>query len=62
MPERETCKVIVMDFSYTYRKIAHDYFPKDNVVADRIQIVRLVNLQFLKNWGQFDEVGRRGLD
>lgn len=59
MPDRNNCKVIVMDLSETYRKIAHDYFPKAMVVADRFHVVRLINHHFLKTWSLLDEVGRK---
>ncbi len=59
LPDRGNCKVIVMDLSETYRKIARDYFPKAMVVADRFHVVRLVNQHFLKTWSQVDEVGRK---
>ncbi len=59
MPDRKNCKVIVMDLSETYRKIARDYFPTAMVVADRFHVVRLVNHHFLKTWQQLDEVGRK---
>lgn len=59
LPQRENCKVIVMDLSETYRKIARDYFPRAMVVADRFHVVRLVNHHFLKTWAQLDDVGRK---
>jgi transposase len=59
MPDRKNCKVIVMDLSETYRKIAPDYFPKAMVVADRFHVVRLVNHHFLKTWSELDVVGRK---
>ena len=59
MPDRSNCKVIVMDLSDTYRKIARDYFPRAMVVADRFHVVRLVNHHFLKTWSLLDEVGRK---
>ena len=59
MPDRNNCKVIVMDLSETYRKIAQDYFPKAMIVADRFHVVRLINQHFLKTWGQLDELGRK---
>jgi len=59
LPDRNNCKVIVMDLSETYRKIALDYFPKAMVVADRFHVVRLVNHHFLKTWSELDEVGRK---
>jgi transposase len=59
LPDKKNCKVIVMDLSETYRKIARDYFPKAMVVADRFHVVRLVNHHFLKAWSELDEVGRK---
>ena len=59
MPDRKNCKVVVMDLSETYRKIAEDYFPQAMIVADRFHVVRLINQHFLKTWGQLDEVGRK---
>jgi len=59
LPDRNNCKVIVMDLSETYRKIARDYFPKAIVVADRFHVVRLVNHHFLKTWSELDDVGRK---
>lgn len=59
MPDRNNCKVIVMDLSETYRSIAKNYFPKAMIVADRFHVVRLVNQHFLKTWAQLDEVGRK---
>lgn len=59
MPDRSNCRVIVMDLSEVYRKMARDYFTKALVVADRFHVVRLVNHHFLKTWSQLDEVGRK---
>lgn len=59
MPDKENCRVIVMDLSETYRSIARNYFPKAMIVADRFHVARLVNHHFLKTWGQIDEVGRK---
>lgn len=59
LPDRNNCKVIVMDLSETYRKIARDYFPRAMVVADRFHVVRLINHHFLKTWSQLDAVGRK---
>ena len=56
MPDRSNCKVIVMDLSDTYRKIARDYFPKAMIVADRFPVVRLVNHHFLKTWSLLNEI------
>jgi len=59
LPDRNNCKVIVMDLSETYRSIAKKYFPKAMIVADRFHVVRLVNHHFLKVWSQLDNVGRK---
>jgi transposase len=59
LPGRGNCKVIVMDLSETYKKIAREYFPKAMIVADRFHVVRLINHHFLKTWSQLDEVGRK---
>jgi transposase len=59
LPGKDNCKVIVMDLSETYRKIARDYFPRAMVVADRFHVVRLINHHFLKTWSQLDDVGRK---
>lgn len=59
LPGKENCKVIVMDLSETYRKIARNYFPKAMIVADRFHVVRLINHHFLKAWSQLDESGRK---
>jgi transposase len=59
LPDRSNCRVVVMDLSETYRKIARDYFPKAMIVADRFHVVRLINHHFLKAWSQLDEVGRK---
>jgi len=59
LPDRDNCKVVVMDLSETYRSIDNNYFPKAMVVADRFHVVRLVNHHFLKTWSQLDEVGRK---
>ena len=59
LPDRSNCKVIVMDLSETYRKIAKDYFPKAMIVADRFHVLRLVNHHFLKTWSQLNPVGRK---
>jgi transposase len=59
LPDRNNCKVVVMDLSETYRNIARQYFPQAMIVADRFHVVRLVNHHFLKTWSQLDEVGRK---
>ena len=59
LPGRENVRVIVMDLSETYRRIAQQYFPNAMIVADRFHVVRLVNQHFLKLWQQHDSEGRR---
>ena len=59
LPGREQVRVIVMDLSETYRRIAQQYFPNAMIVADRFHVVRLVNQHFLKLWQQHDPEGRR---
>src|SRR5690606_6212867 len=59
LPGKENVRVIVMDLSETYRRIARAYFPNALIVADRFHVVRLVNQHFLKLWQQYDPEGRR---
>lgn len=59
MPNKNNCKVVVMDLSETYRNVVKNYFPKALIIADRFHVVRLVNHHFLKTWSQLDEVGRK---
>src|SRR5690606_19520804 len=63
LPGREKVRVVVMDLSETYRRIARQYFPNAIIVADRFHVVRLVNQHFLKIWKEHDALGRvnRGL-
>ena len=56
---REKVRVIVMDLSETYRRIAREYFPNALIVADRFHVVRLVNQHFMEFWKQIDPVGRK---
>ena len=59
LPGKENVRVIVMDLSETYRRIAREYFPNAQIVADRFHVVRLVNQHFLKLWQQYDPEGRK---
>jgi transposase len=43
LPGKEAVKVICMDLSTTYRRIAKHYFPNAKVVADRFHVIRLIN-------------------
>jgi len=59
LPGKENVRIIVMDLSETYRRIAQQYFPNALIVADRFHVVRLVNQHFMKLWQQLDPDGRR---
>jgi len=48
LPGKEHVRVIVMDLSETYRRIAQQYFPNAMIVADRFHVIRLVNQHLLK--------------
>jgi len=56
---RNKVKVVVMDMSDTYRRIARRYFPNAVIVADRFHVVRLINHHFLKVWKEHDPDGRK---
>lgn len=56
---RGNVRLIVMDLSETYRRIARKYFPNAVIVADRFHVIRLVNQHFLKLWQDYDPDGRR---
>ena len=56
---RNKVKVVVMDMSETYRRIAQRYFPNATIVADRFHVVRLINHHFLKIWKDHDAEGRK---
>lgn len=59
LPGREKVRIIVMDMSDTYRRIARRYFPNARIVSDRFHVVRLVNQHFLALWKVHDEEGRK---
>lgn len=59
LPGKENVRVIVMDLSETYRRIARQYFPNAMIVADRFHVVRLVNQHFMRLWQQYDPEGRK---
>ena len=59
IPGRERAQVVVMDLSETYRSISKKYFPNALIVADRFHVIRQVNHQFIKTWGDLDERGRK---
>ena len=59
LPGREKVAVVVMDLSETYRRIVQKYFPNAKIVADRFHVIRWVNHQFQKTWGDFDPEARK---
>jgi transposase len=44
---------------FPYRSLAKKHFPNALIVADRFHVIRLVNQQFVKTWGELDEKGRK---
>jgi len=56
---KDNVRLIVMDLSETYRKIARQYFPRAKIIADRFHVVRLVNQHFLKAWQDVHPEGRK---
>lgn len=56
---KDKVRVVVMDLSETYRAIAKKHFTNALIVADRFHVIRLVNQQFIKTWGELDETGRK---
>lgn len=56
---RDNVRVVLMDLSESYRSISKKYFPNALIVADRFHVIRLVNQQFVKTWGELDEKGRK---
>lgn len=57
--ERYRTRIVVMDLSETYRRIAKTHFPNALIVADRFHVIRLVNHHFLKAWQLIDPTGRK---
>lgn len=56
---RDRVRVVVMDFSETYRSIVKKHFPNAMIVGDRFHAVRMVNYHFVKTWAELDPVGRK---
>lgn len=56
---KDKVRVVVMDLSETYRSLSKKYFINAMIVADRFHVIRLVNQQFIKTWGELDERGRK---
>ncbi len=59
IPNRDNCKVVVMDMCEPFRNVAKMHFPKALIVADRFHVVKLINHHFLKTWAELDHVGRK---
>jgi transposase len=59
LPGKERVQVVVMDLSETYRRLVKKYFPNAKIVADRFHVIRWINHQFLRTWGDFDPVMRK---
>jgi len=57
--DKNKVRIVVMDLSETYRRIARRFFPNAKIVADRFHVIRLVNHHFLKVWQQLDPTGRK---
>ncbi len=59
LPGREKVLIVVMDLSETYRRLVEKYFPNAKIVSDRFHVIRWVNHQFMKTWGDFDPDRRK---
>lgn len=59
LPGKERVMVVVMDLSETYRRLIQKYFPNAKIVADRFHVIRWINHQFLKTWGDIDPIARK---
>lgn len=59
LPGREKVLIVVMDLSETYRRIVQKYFPNAKIVADRFHVIRWINHQFMKTWGEWDPENRK---
>jgi transposase len=61
IPDRNNCRVILMDLCDPFRNLAKKYFKNALIVADRFHVVRLINKHFLKTWSMLDEEGRKSM-
>jgi transposase len=61
IPDRENCRVILMDLCDPFRNLAKKYFKNALVVADMFHVVKLINKHFLKTWSMLDEEGRKSM-
>ena len=59
LPGREKVLIVVMDLSEPYRRIVQKYFPNARIVADRFHVIRWINHQFMKTWGDWDPDRRK---
>jgi transposase len=61
IPDRNNCRVILMDLCDPFRNLAKKYFKNALIVADRFHVVKLINKHFLKTWSMLDEEGRKSM-
>lgn len=59
LPEQRKVRIVIMDFSETYRSLIKKYMPQAKIVADRFHVIRLVNHHFMKAWQIIDPEGRK---
>lgn len=59
LKEKSRVQVVVMDLSASYRALIRRHFPNAMIVADRFHVVRLIQQQFQKLWGQLDPRARK---
>jgi transposase len=52
-------RVVCMDLAANYRSLVRLHFPHARIVADRFQVMRLINHHFLAGWRDIDGVGAR---
>lgn len=61
MPDRDNCRVIVMDLYDPFRNLARKYFKNEIVVTDRFRVEKLINKNFLKTWSMMCEKVRKSM-
>ena len=49
-------KVVCMDLAVGYRSLVKKHFPQARIVADRFDVIRVVNQHFLACWKELDPV------
>jgi len=60
---KNSVRVVCIDLAPNYRALVRKHFPNARIVADRFNVIRLVNHHFLNCWHDLDAVGakNRGL-